>query len=206
MAGADVLVLLSDVDGLYTANPRIDPAARRLETVTRLTPAIEAMAGGAGTALSRGGMKTKIIAARAAMRAGCAMAITFGAVDRPLAALAGGAACTWFEPVGDPHAARKRWISGMKPRGRITVDAGAVAALGRGKSLLPAGVTAVEGAFLRGDPIEVRGPDGAVVARALAGYDATEARLIMGRRSDRIEAILGHPGRAALVHRDDLAL
>jgi glutamate 5-kinase len=206
MAGADVLVLLSDVDGLYTANPRTDTEARRLAAVAAITPEIEAMAGGAGTALSRGGMKTKIIAARAAMRAGCAMAITFGAVDRPLAALAGGAACTWFEPVGDPHAARKRWISGMKPRGRITVDAGAVAALGRGKSLLPAGVTAVEGAFLRGDPIEVRGPDGAVVARALAGYDATEARLIMGHRSDRIEAILGHPGRAALVHRDDLAL
>jgi len=206
MAGGDVLVLLSDVDGLYTADPRTDPDARRLETVAALTPAIEAMAGGAGTALSRGGMTTKLIAARAAMRAGCAMAITLGAVARPLAALEAGAACTWFEPVGDPHAARKRWISGMKPRGRITVDAGAVAALGRGKSLLPAGVTAIEGSFLRGDPIEVRGPDGAVVARALAGYDASEARLIMGHRSDRIEGILGHPGRAALVHRDDLAL
>ncbi len=206
VTGADVLVLLSDVDGLYTANPRLDPAARRLESVTAITPAIEAMAGGAGSTLSRGGMKTKIIAARAATRAGCAMAITFGAVDRPLAALAAGAACTWFEPDGDPHAARKRWISGMKPRGRVTVDAGAVAALGRGKSLLPAGVTAIEGGFLRGDPIEVIGPDGAVVARALAGYDATEARLIRGHRSDRIAAILGHPGRAALVHRDDLAL
>ncbi len=136
MAGADVLVLLSDVDGLYTANPRIDPAARRLDTVTAITPEIEAMAGGTGSSLSRGGMKTKIIAARTAVRAGCAMAITFGAVDRPLTALADGAPCTWFEPDGDPHAARKRWISGMKPRGRVTVDAGAVAALGRGKSLL----------------------------------------------------------------------
>ena len=160
MTGADVLVLLSDVDGLYTANPRLDPAARRLDLVTALTPEIEAMAGGTGSALSRGGMKTKLMAARIAMRAGCAMAISEGAVTRPLAALAGGAACTWFEPDGDPHAARKRWISGMKPRGRVTVDAGAVAALGRGKSLLPAGVTAVEGGFLRGDPVEVVGPDG----------------------------------------------
>jgi glutamate 5-kinase len=206
MAGADVLVLLSDVDGLYTANPRLDRAARRLEVVTAITPEIEAMAGGTGSALSRGGMRTKIIAARAAMRAGCAMAISEGAVMRPLKALAEGAPCTWFEPDGDPHAARKRWISGMKPRGRVMVDAGAVAALGRGKSLLPAGVTAIEGGFLRGDPIEVQGPDGAVVAKGLAGYDAFEARIIMGHRSDRIAELLGYQGRAALVHRDDLAL
>jgi glutamate 5-kinase len=206
MAGADVLVLLSDVDGLYTANPRTDPTARRLDRVTAITPEIEAMAGGTGSALSRGGMKTKILAARAAVRAGCAMAITEGAVVRPLTALAGGAPCTWFEPDGDPRAARKRWISGMKPRGRVTVDAGAVVALSRGKSLLPAGVTAVEGGFLRGDPIEVTAPDGTVVARALAGYDAREARIIMGHRSDRIAGLLGHPGRAALVHRDDMAL
>ncbi|HRO12008.1 glutamate 5-kinase [Amaricoccus sp.] len=206
MAGADLLFLLSDVDGLYTADPRVDPAARRLERVTAITPEIEAMAGEAGTTLAKGGMKTKIIAARAATRAGCAMAISAGDVLRPISALAAGAPCTWFEAHGDPRVARKRWISGMKPRGRVTVDAGAVAALGRGKSLLPAGVTAVEGGFRRGDPIEVLGPDGAVVARALAGYDAFEARLIMGHRSDRIAGILGHPGRAALVHRDDLAL
>jgi glutamate 5-kinase len=206
MAGADVLVLLSDVDGLYTANPRLDPAARRIDHVAAITPEIEAMAGGTGSELARGGMRTKLVAARTAMRAGCAMVITAGAVPRPLTALAGGAPCTWFEPDGDPHQARKRWISGMKPRGRITVDAGAVAALGRGKSLLPAGVTAVDGGFLRGDPIEIMGPDGAVVARALAGYDAFEARIIMGHRSDRIAELLGHPGRAALVHRDDLAL
>lgn len=206
MAGADVLVLLSDIDGLYTGNPRVEPGARRLERVTAITAEIEAMAGGTGSAMSKGGMKTKVIAARVATRAGCAMAITFGAVDRPLAALADGAACTWFEPDGDPRAARKRWISGMKPRGRIAVDAGAVAALARGKSLLPAGVTAVEGAFRRGDPVDVLAPDGAVVARALAGYDATEARTIMGHRSDRIATLLGYPGRAALVHRDDMAL
>ncbi len=139
MAGADILVLLSDVDGLYTANPRLDPAARRLDVVQAITPEIEAMAGGTGTALSKGGMKTKILAARVAVRAGCAMAIMEGAVHRPLTALAEGAACTWFEPDGDPRAARKRWILGMKPRGRVVVDAGAVAALDRGKSLLPAG-------------------------------------------------------------------
>ncbi len=149
MAGADVLVLLSDVDGLYTANPRHDPQARRLDRVTAITPEIEAMAGGTGSALSRGGMKTKLIAARAAMRAGCAMAITAGAVERPLTALASGAPCTWFEPDGDPHAARKRWISGMKPRGRVTrrrrrgggARAGQVAAAGRrhrGRGRVPA--------------------------------------------------------------------
>jgi glutamate 5-kinase len=206
MAGADLLLLLSDVDGLYTADPRTDASAVRLDRVTALTPAVEAMAGGAGSALSSGGMRTKLIAARTATRAGCAMAISEGAVERPVRALEQGAPCTWFEPDGDPHVARKRWISGMKPRGRVTVDAGAVAALGRGKSLLPAGVTAVDGDFRRGDPIEVAGPDGAVVAKALAGYDAGEARTIMGHRSDRIAALLGHAGRAALVHRDDLAI
>ncbi len=206
MAGADVLVLLSDVDGLYTANPREDAGARRLDVVRAITPEIEAMAGGTGSALSRGGMKTKLIAARTATRAGCAMAITLGAVPRPLKALRDGAACTWFEPDEDPHAARKRWISGMKPRGRLTVDAGAVAALGRGKSLLPAGVVAVEGEFSRGDPVSVVGPAGQLVAKGLAGYDAKEARIIMGQRSGRIAELLGHAGRAALVHRDDLAL
>ncbi len=205
MAGADVLILLSDVDGLYTADPRATDAAERLESVTAVTPQIEAMAGGVGSALSSGGMKTKLMAAKAAMRAGCAMAISRGAVDRPLTALAEGAPCTWFEPDGDPHVARKRWISGMKPRGRLTVDAGAVAALRRGKSLLPAGVTGVTGNFSRGDPVEIAGPDGVVVARALAGYDGREAALIKGHRSDRIAELLGHQGRAAIVHRDDMA-
>jgi len=164
------------------------------------------MAGGAGTPLSSGGMRTKLMAAKAAMRAGCAMAISEGAVARPIAALAAGAPCTWFVPEADPHAARKRWIGAMKPRGRLAIDAGAVQALVGGKSLLPAGVTAVTGAFGRGDPVEIAGPDGAVVAKALAGYDADEARIIMGHRSDRIAALLGYPGRAALVHRDDMAL
>ncbi|PZQ48006.1 MAG: glutamate 5-kinase [Rhodovulum sulfidophilum] len=206
MAGADHLLLLSDVDGLYTANPRDDASARRFDVVAKITPTIEAMAGGTGSAMSKGGMKTKLLAARVASRAGCAMSISLGGVDRPIAALEAGANCTWFEADGDPRAARKRWILGMKPRGRLTVDAGAIAALGRGKSLLPAGVRGVEGGFSRGDPVEIAGPDGAVVAKALAGYDAREARLIMGHRSDRIAELLGHPGRAALVHRDDMAM
>jgi glutamate 5-kinase len=205
MAGADVLILLSDVDGLYTSDPRETSAAERLESVSAVTPQIEAMAGGVGSALSSGGMKTKLIAAKAAMRAGCAMAISRGAVEHPLMALAEGAPCTWFEPDGDPHVARKRWISGMKPKGRLMVDAGAVAALLRGKSLLPAGVTGVAGTFSRGDPVEIAGPDGVVVARALAGYDGREAALIKGHRSDRIADLLGHQGRAAIVHRDDMA-
>lgn len=206
MAGADILLLLSDVDGLYTANPREDAAARRLPVIGTITPEIEAMAGGTGSALSKGGMKTKLMAARVATRAGCAMAISFGAVDRPLRALAEGAPCTWFEADGDPRVARKRWISGMKPRGRLTVDDGAIAALARGKSLLPAGVREIEGSFSRGDPVEIVGPDGGIVAKALAGYDAREARVIMGHHSERIAELLGHPGRAALVHRDDMAL
>jgi glutamate 5-kinase len=205
MAGADVLILLSDVDGLYTADPRGSALAERLDSVAAVTPQIEAMAGGVGSALSSGGMKTKLIAAKAAMRAGCAMAISRGAVEHPLTALAEGAPCTWFEPDGDPHVARKRWISGMKPKGRLIVDAGAVAALLRGKSLLPAGVTGVAGTFSRGDPVEIAGPDGVVVARALAGYDGREAALIKGHRSDRIADLLGHQGRAAIVHRDDMA-
>jgi glutamate 5-kinase len=206
MAGADILVLLSDVDGLYSADPRSDPAAQRIEVVKRITQAIEAMAGGAGTAHSSGGMRTKIMAARAATGAGCAMAITRGAVDRPIRALAGGAPCTWFEAEGDPQVARKRWITGMKVRGRLTVDEGAVAALASGKSLLPAGVTGAEGNFARGDPVEIVTATGAVVAKALAGYDANETRIIMGHRSDRIADLLGHPGRAAIVHRDDMVM
>jgi glutamate 5-kinase len=164
------------------------------------------MAGGTGTPLSSGGMKTKILAARAATGAGCAMAITRGAVDRPIRALEDGAPCTWFEAEGDPQAARKRWITGMKVRGRLTVDAGAVKALASGKSLLPAGVVGTEGSFARGDPVEIVDSSGAVVAKALAGYDANETRIIMGHRSDRIPALLGYPGRAAIVHRDDMVM
>lgn len=206
MVGADVLVLLSDVDGLYTADPRSDRNAKFLAHVDAITPEIEAMAGEAGTEGASGGMKTKVMAAKVAMHAGCAMAITKGEVSRPIKALLDGGTVTWFAAAALPGVARKRWISGMKTKGRIILDAGAVAALGRGKSLLPAGVKNVEGDFGRGEAIEIVGPDGVSVAKALAGYDAKEARLIMGCQSNEIEARLGHTGRAAMVHRDDMAM
>lgn len=206
MAGADALVLLSDVDGLYDADPRANPAARLIPLVTELTPEIEAMAGGAGTAGAKGGMRTKLIAARAAMKAGCAMAITRGDCDRPLRALESGAAATWFTPTASPRAARKQWIAAMPPEGRLVIDAGAAAALRRGKSLLPAGVRAVEGAFDRGDPVLIADEAGAGLGVALAGYPASEARAIIGLHSDRIAATLGHPGRAAMAHRDDMVI
>ncbi|MHA3915756.1 glutamate 5-kinase [Halovulum sp. GXIMD14793] len=206
LTGAEVLVLLSDVDGLYDANPREVANAQHLPMIAEITPEVEAMAGGAGTDGAKGGMKTKLMAARIAMQAGAAMAITRGDVDRPLQALADGARCTWFKGQGDPKAARKQWISAMKPRGTVTIDAGAARALSSGKSLLPAGVSAISGTFERGDPVDILGPDGGVLARALAGYDAAEARLIMGCQSSAIAERLGHPGRAALIHRDDMAM
>ncbi|MEL6913028.1 MAG: glutamate 5-kinase [Pseudomonadota bacterium] len=204
--GADLLVLLSDVDGLYTANPNEDAGARRLEEIACITPEIEAMAGDAGSGLSRGGMKTKLMAAKMATRAGCAMVITRGGVDRPLSALASGAPATWFSAKGDPALARKRWISSMKPRGAVILDAGAVQALGQGKSLLPAGVTAVDGRFGRGDAIALTGPDGAAVGIGLSRYTAEEADLIKGLHTADFADVLGYAGRAALVHRDDMAL
>ena len=206
MVCANVLVLLSDVEGLYTADPRFDKNATLLTHVNAITPEIEAMAGEAGTEGASGGMKTKVMAAKVAMHAGCAMAITKGEVNRPIKALLDGATVTWFAAAALPGVARKRWISGMKVKGRIILDAGAVAALGRGKSLLPAGVKNVEGDFDRGEAVEIIGPDGATVAKALAGYEAVEARLIMGCQTNEIEAKLGHTGRAAMVHRDDMAM
>ncbi len=204
--GADQLVLLSDVDGLYTANPFTDPAARRLELVPALTPEIEAMAGDPVSGMSKGGMRTKIMAARTATAGGCAMAIAHGAPEAPLAALEAGAPCTWFAAQGDPQAARKRWIAAMKPRGALIVDAGAEVALKAGKSLLPAGVTAVEGEFGRGEAVAIRAPAGHALGVGLVRYTAEEARAIRGHRSGEIEGVLGYPGRAALVHRDDMVI
>lgn len=202
--GADQLLLLSDVDGLYTANPKTDPAARHLPLVECITPEIEAMAGDPVSGISKGGMKTKLMAARTAVAGGCAMAIAEGSVAHPLRAVAEGARVTWFLPDTDPQAARKRWIAAMKPRGEIRVDDGAAEALRRGKSLLPAGVRAVSGRFGRGDPVIVLDGQGARLAVGLVRYSAAEARAIAGHRSDEIAAILGHPGRAALIHRDDM--
>ena len=168
MAGADVLVMLSDVDGLYTANPRDDAKAEHLPEVTEITPEIEAMAGGTGSAGAKGGMKTKLLAAQTAMQGGCALALTKGAVDRPVSALIAGARATWFQPKDTPAAARKQWIAGMKPVGALVVDAGAVSALRQGKSLLPAGVRRVDGRFHRGDPVSVVTETGDTVGAATA--------------------------------------
>ncbi|SMR71896.1 glutamate 5-kinase [Aliiroseovarius halocynthiae] len=204
--GADHLVLLSDVDGFYSGNPKDDPTATRYDVITQITPEIEAMAGDAGTGLSKGGMKTKVIAAKTATGAGCDMTITEGSRLNPLTTLIKGAASTLFTARTTPKAARKHWISSMKPQGVLVLDDGAVTALRSGKSLLAAGVTDVIGTFLRGDPVDIQGADGTHLGAGLVAYTADEARAIKGQRSDQIEPILGHPGRAALIHRDDMSL
>lgn len=204
--GADQLILLSDVDGFYSANPKEDMSAVRFDLVEAITPELEAMAGDPVSGLSKGGMKTKVMAAKTAVAGGCAMAIMEGSILRPLSALANGALRTWFVAQSDPQAARKRWISAMKPKGDLRLDAGAVTALRAGKSLLPAGVTEVAGKFGRGEPVAILSPDGAVLGKGLVRYTAEEARAIAGHRSQEIEAILGYVGRAALVHRDDMVM
>jgi len=204
--GADQLVLLSDVDGFYSANPKEDPTAQRFDLVEAITPEIEAMAGDPVSGFSKGGMKTKVMAAKTAVAGGCAMVIMEGSVLRPLQALEHGAQRTWFVAQGDPQVARKRWINAMKPRGEVRLDAGAVRALGLGKSLLPAGVVAVSGSFGRGDPVAILGPSGDVLGKGLVRYTAAEAKAIAGHRSGDIEGILGYAGRAALIHRDDMVV
>ena len=204
--GADQLILLSDVDGLYTANPRVNTGAKHLEIVVKITPEIESMAGDVGSSLSKGGMITKITAARMATEAGCAMAIALGTGESPLLALENGARTTWFAAQTNPQDARKRWIASMKPAGTLTIDAGAIAALKRGTSLLPAGVAQVTGRFGRGDAVAIADANGVQLGQGLTRYTAAEARQIMGRRSDEIATVLGYEGRAALVHRDDMVL
>ncbi|MDH3593765.1 MAG: glutamate 5-kinase [Rhodospirillales bacterium] len=207
MMNADALVLLSDIDGLYSADPKLDPSARFIPLVATITGQIEAMAGRAPVGYSSGGMVTKLQAARIAVAGGCRMVIADGRRKHPLAALADGARCTWFLAEVEPLTARKRWIAGsLKPTGRLVVDAGALRALQSGRSLLPAGVTAVEGLFERGDAVVVLGTDGVEVARGLCAYSAQEARLILGHKSSEIEARLGYRGREELIHRDDLVL
>ncbi len=204
--GADQLVLLSDVNGLYTANPADDPSATRLAVIDAITPEIMAMAGDAGSGLSKGGMKTKVLAARIATEAGCAMAITLGSPQNPLAKLEKDASSTWFTAQVTPQAARKRWIAAMKPRGSVTIDAGAITALQSGRSLLPAGVRASDGDFERGEAIAIQGPDGATIGQGLTRYTGVETTQIAGKRSADIADILGYTGRAALIHRDDMVL
>ncbi|HEX5999877.1 MAG TPA: glutamate 5-kinase [Hyphomicrobiaceae bacterium] len=211
MMSADCLVLLSDIDGLYTAPPGTGPGrnpdARRLDEVRSITPEIEAMAGGAGTELSRGGMVTKIEAGKIALSSGTNMVITLGKTMHPLRALSEGAACTWFLAHSDPVTARKRWIAGqLEPKGSVEIDAGAAKALLSGKSLLPAGVKRVDGSFGRGDAVIIRGPDGRELGRGLVAYAHADAARIIGRKSGEITAILGHAGRSELVHRDDMVL
>jgi glutamate 5-kinase len=207
MMSADCLVLLSDVDGLYTAPPGTSADARLIPELRQITPEIEAMAGGAGTELSRGGMVTKIEAGRIALASGTNMVITSGTVEHPLRRLSQGAPCTWMLAPSDPVTARKRWIAGqLEPKGVVEIDAGAERALLSGKSLLPAGVRRVEGAFERGDAVVIRGPDGRELGRGLVAYTREDAARIIGKRTSEIAAILGYAGRAALVHRDDMVL
>ncbi|MCY3984252.1 MAG: glutamate 5-kinase [Roseovarius sp.] len=203
-AGADLLILLSDVEGLYSENPKLNPNAVRIDIVESITPEIEAMAGGADTGLGKGGMKTKIIAARTATSAGCDLAITEGTKPNPVRRLHEGAPSTWFAAQGDPKQKRKAWISGMKPKGKIKVDSGAVKALENGGSLLAAGVTDVIGRFSRGDPVEVLDDSGNMLGQGLIRYDALDADRICGLRTGEITRVLGYPARGPLIHRDDL--
>jgi glutamate 5-kinase len=207
MTGADCLVLLSDIDGLYTSNPADDPNADFVARVLEITPAIEAMAGGSGSDMGTGGMQTKIAAAKIAVGAGCHLCIAKGAVQHPLQRIEDGARCTWFVPSSTPLATRKQWIAGtLRPAGAIVVDDGAVRALMGGKSLLPAGVTRAMGRFDRGDTVSIIGPDGSEVARGICAYSDGDAARIIGRQSADIEKVLGFRGRDEIVHRDDLVL
>jgi glutamate 5-kinase len=207
MVSADCLVLLSDIDGLYTAPPASTQDAKRLDVVTAITPEIEAMAGDAGTELSKGGMKTKLEAAKIALAAGTHMVITSGKVENPLQAISDGAPCTWFLAASDPLTAKKRWIAGqLEPKGNVYVDAGAEKALAAGKSLLPAGVARIEGAFDRGDAVVIRAADGREIGRGLIAYAKADAERIIGKKSGEIAAILGVSRCDELIHRDDMAL
>jgi len=206
MASADLLVLLSDVDGLYDAPPQNSASAKLIPLVERITPEIEAMAGASGSELSRGGMQTKIEAGKIATTGGIHMVIASGRVAHPLKVISNNT-CTWFLTPANPVTARKKWIAGsLEPKGTLTIDAGAVAALRRGNSLLPVGIVKVEGAFARGDAVIVRGPDGHEIGRGLVAYDAEDAEKIRGKSSADVLLILGIEGRAEMVHRDDLVL
>jgi glutamate 5-kinase len=207
MASADCLVLLSDVDGLYSADPNRDPNARFIERVLRITPEIEAMAGRASSEVGSGGMSTKIVAARIAVNAGCHMCIAAGGQRHPIRRIENGARCSWFVPTSTPVAARKQWIAGtLRPAGAIHIDAGALRALHGGKSLLAAGVTGTAGRFESGDTVSVLAPGGSEIARGIAAYSDGDAARIMGRKSGEIEALLGFRGREELIHRDDLVI
>ena len=207
MVSADCLVLLSDVDGLYTADPSREHDAQFIPEVARITPEVEAMAGGSASDVGSGGMATKVMAAKIAVGAGCHLCIAAGREVHPLRRIEYGARCTWFVAEASPVTVRKQWIAGMlKPAGELAVDEGAARALRDGKSLLPAGVTRVKGRFDRGDAVVVLDPAGVEVARGLAAYSSADAERIRGRRSGELEALLGYRGRDEMIHRDDLVL
>ena len=207
MVSADMLVLLSDIDGLYSADPRHDPAAMLIPLIREITAEIETMAGSAPAGYSSGGMVTKLAAARIAMNAGCRMLIAKGRVRGPLAAIEAGAKASLFLPRAEPRSARKAWIAGaVNPAGIVIVDDGAATALRKGKSLLPAGVVAIEGAFERGDCIVIRTKAGIEAGRGLSAYASADICRIAGHKSGEIAAILGYRGRAEIIHRDDLVL
>jgi glutamate 5-kinase len=207
MTSADCLLLLSDVAGLYTADPNLDASAKLVPEVREITPEIAAMGGGSASAVGSGGMATKIAAARIATAAGCSMAIAAGAPLHPVRRLEEGADCTWFLPSQNPENARKQWIAGsLQPSGAVTIDSGAAQALRSGKSLLPAGVVAVTGQFSRGDTVSVLDRAGLEIARGMIAYNAADAARLLGKRSADIESVVGFRGRAELIHRDDLVL
>jgi glutamate 5-kinase len=207
MVSAECLVLLSDIDGLYTGDPQRDESARHVPEVRVISAQIWSMAGGPGSQHGSGGMRTKLDAARIAIGAGCRMAITSGRIHHPIRALLQGARATWFLPSATPGAARKQWIAGtLQPKGVVKVDAGAEHALTSGRSLLPAGVTSVEGNFERGDAVRVVAGDGTELGRGLISYSSEEAGAIAGSQSRLIENILGYRGRDEMIHRDDLVL
>ena len=208
MVSADALVLLSHVDGLYDKDPTENDDANHIAEVQgEISAAVQGMAGTSMSYDGSGGMLTKLEAARIAMAAGTRMAITDGTELNPLKRMEEGALCTWFLPDANPKTARKRWIaSALKPAGIIIVDDGALGALNDGKSLLPAGVTEIQGRFERGDAVVVTAQDGREIARGITAYSANDARRIMGNKTSEIEGILGYRGRDELVHRDDLVL
>ena len=207
MISADCLVLLSDIDGLYTAPPATNPDARHIPLIDQITPEIEAMAGSTGSAFAKGGMTTKIAAAKMAVNAGTSMIIASGTDYNPLKRIMNGDKCSWFLAKSNPMTQRKRWINGhLEPHGIITLDDGAVHALKSGKSLLPAGVAQLEGEFSRGDAVILNDLHGLEVARGLIAYDRSEADKIIGCKSSQIADILGYAGRAEFIHRDDMVL
>lgn len=205
MASADALVIFYDIKGLYTANPRKDPSAKLIPVVEKLTPEIEAMADGAGSSVGTGGMATKLMAARLCMEAGCDMAIALGSELHPLTRMEKTGEGTWFLADKSPISARKAWIGGaIKPRGTLVLDAGAVKALDKGKSLLPAGIKAVKGSFERGDAVTLEDENGLFLGKGLTAYNARDAKAIAGKHSNEIESILGYHGQDEIIHRDDL--